>query len=351
MNKWVVLILMALAFAAGGLSFYQMGQRTAATAPASQTPLAAASPAASASATPVAESTATPGRVQLASGTLKGPNFGRPPGAGGSPSGSGGASPAPSTKPALVTGEIRAHVFTTEPGGPARTEFAPTTKNIYLTLSPVGMRDSVELVASIRSVMNEGEPFSQPVQSSGPPRLRTFRFAPPANGWQSGPYQVLIKPAGSEQTLLMSRFEIQKSGTPAEQPYAKPDYLRLIEDTSQPDKTSSVFSSDDPQVHLVVDSSKVPEGVKVRTVWSVVEVDKLTPGELFAVSELSPPGPEQDPLFTFAPPKGGFLPGSYRVDVYFGQQQVGSQAFFVQPADQAAATEEAAAGASPTSAP
>ena len=242
-------------------------------------------------------------------------------------------------------GEIRAHVFSTAADGPALTRFPKKTSNIYMTLSPVGMREDVELVASIRSAMVEGEAFSEPVQSSGPPRLRTFRFSAPAGGWVSGPYQVVVKPAGSEQVLILSRFEVEKEGAPAAQVFEAPEYLNLIKDTTT-QEPSSVFNQTDPQIALQVDSIKVPSSVKIRSVWSAVEVEKLTPGELFAVAETLPPGGEQDALFKFDPPKGGFLPGSYRVDVYFDQQKVGSQAFFIQPADQTAATTATAAATS-----
>lgn len=354
MNKWVVLILMTLAFVAGGLSFYKMGQlapSTASQAGGTASPLpavASASPTVVASASPLAADS-TP--EALASRTIKGPNFGRPPGTRPNTPPDGKATPGGVTSPGagkapLVTGEIRAHIFSTEPGGPARTRFPKGTGNIYLTLSPVGISDKVELVASLRSAMDEKAPFSEPVQSSGPPRLRTFRFAPPAGGWVSGPYQVLVKPAGSEQVLTLSRFEVEPASQPTPQAMPTPQYLNLLTELSNPDQSSSVFTQNDPSIHLVVDSLNLPPGVTVRSVWSVVEVESLTPGELFAATETSP-GRDQDALFSFAPPKGRFLPGSYRVDVYFDQQKVGSQAFFIQPAEKITASASPSPDATP----
>lgn len=317
MNKWVVLLLIALAFAAGILSNKLGQQPPAATTP---TPLPlSASP--TAVPTVAAEPSPVPGRRSSQSG--RAPNFGKPPVPGKAPSGP-------------VQGEIRATVFSTEPGGASLTRFAPGTGNIYMTLSPVGMRDDQELVAVYRSTTSESAAFSAPVRSSGPPRLRTFRFAPPSGGWVSGPYQVLIKPLGGEQVLSMNRFEISKPDAAAPPVYESPEYVNLGKNTESNSPTS-VFSADDDQIFLRVASYKVP-GTKIRSVWSAVEVKELTPGELFAVTETTAPGEDQDAFFTFEPPKGGFLPGSYRVDVYFDQQQVGSQAFFIQPSAAAAAS-------------
>jgi hypothetical protein len=339
MSKWVVLFLMALAFVAGGLSFYKMGQ------------LATPSPTAQGSGRPAPSTTTTPDLVPspqaatpvaLASRTIKGPNFGPPPGTKNQPV--SGATPptsgpqtATNVKPSLVTGEIRAYVFSTKPGGDARTRFPKTSGPIYLTVSPVGMRDSTELVASIRSAMDEKASFSEPVQSSGPPRLRTFRFAPPKEGWISGAYQVIVRPAQGEQVLTQARFEIDPAEQPTPIAMPTPQYLNLMTDLSDPSRSRSVFSQSDAAIHLVVDSAELPPGTSVRSVWSVVEVERLTPGELFAATE-STPGTDQDALFTFVPSKEGFLPGSYRVDVYFDQQRVGNQAFFIQPAEEVAST-------------
>lgn len=320
MNKWVVVLLVALAFAAGILS-NKMGQKPAlapeptATAVAG-TPLASASPLAGSSATPARPGRRPGGKV---------PNFGVPPGPGSKPAGA-----ATSAAAGPVKGEIRAMVFSTESGGPALTRFPKKSSNIYMTLSPVGMHEDQELVASFRSTGNESAPFSAPVQSSGPPRLRTFRFAAPEGGWASGPYQVVVKPAGSEQVLSVNRFEIDKADAPAAPVYESPDYVNLVK-SNDGNAPTSVFSEDDEKIFLRVASYKVP-GTKIRSIWSAVEVKELTPGELFAVTETMAPGEDQDAFFTFEPPKGGFLPGSYRVDVYFDQQQVGSQAFFIQPA-------------------
>ena len=320
MNKWVVAVLMILAFAAGGMSMYKMGQKSAAETPAGSPP---STPSAVASQSPATE--ASPVAMARPTGvTAREPHFGRPgkPAAGDKPGAAGG-------KPGVVMGEISAHVFSTKPDGPALTKFPKTTGDVYLTLTPVKMSDSVELVASTRSAMSEGAGFSEPVQSSGPPRLRTFRFPPPEGGWVPGPYQVVVKPAGSEQVLLLTRFEVEKPDAPKPAAFEAPEYLDLVTDPTA-DAPQSVFDTNDQQIYLVVPSKK--PGVKIRSVWSAVEVEKLTPGELLAATEISAPSPGQDASFNFTPPKGGFLPGSYRVDVYFDQQQVGSQAFFIQPA-------------------
>lgn len=328
MNKWVVAILLVLAFAAGGLSMYKMGQQSAATG-APPTPGTVSAASATAAPSSQEQPVARPTRV-----TSREPHFGRPGQPGSAATPGAGSSPGPGKKPGVVMGQIQAHVFSTKPDGPALTRFPKATTDVYLTLTPVKMRDDVELVASFRSAMSEGAAFSPPVQSSGPPRLRTFRFTPPEGGWVPGPYQVVVKPAGSEQVLLLSRFEIDKPDAPKPPTYEAPEFLSLTLDT-EAQTPQSVFHADDGQIYLIVSSGKV-SGKKVRSVWSAVEVDKLTPGELVAASETTAPGVGMDTSFNFAPPKGGFLPGSYRVDVYFDQQQVGSQAFFIQPAEEVA---------------
>ncbi len=330
MNKWVVVLLVALAFAAGLLS-NKLGQQPAATA--TSTPLPAASAPAVAQATPAVETAPSSGLPRRNSG--KGPHFGNPPRPGSSPAG------AVATSSGAIQGEIRAMVFSTEPGGLSLTRFSPSAGNIYLTLSPVGMPEDQELVASFRSTASENAPFSAPVQSSGPPRLRTFRFAPPDGGWVSGAYQVVVKPAGGEQVLTVNRFDIAKADAATPAKFESPEYVHLgnSKDNNAP---GSVFSAEDQRIYLRVASYKVP-GTPIRSVWSAVEVQELTPGELFAVTETVAPGEDEDALFTFDPPKGGFLPGSYRVDVYFDQQQVGSQAFFIQPSATAAASATPAA--------
>lgn len=324
MNKWVVAILVILAFVAGGMSMYKMGQQSA-IAIGSATP--SSPPSAVASQSPTAE--ATPVIIRPTSVTTKEPHFGRPgkPGTDRKPGNATGG------KAGIVMGEISAHIFSTKPDGPAQTRFPQTVGDVYLTLTPVKMSESVELVASTRSAMSEGAGFGAPVQSSGPPRLRTFRFAPPEGGWIPGPYQVVVKPTGSEQVLLLSRFEIEKPDAPKPAAYEAPEYLDLVSDPTA-DAPQSVFDTNDQQIYLIVPSKK--PGIKIRSVWSAVEVDKLTPGELLAANEVSAPAAGQDASFNFTPPKGGFLPGSYRVDVYFDQQQVGSQAFFIQPAPEVA---------------
>lgn len=325
MNKWVVLVLMVLAFAAGGLSFYKMGQRGTQTAELSSSP--SPTPATDTeSAVPSSET--SPVALAPTGERPKSPNFGVPP--------RPGSASSKDSESRAVRGEIKAVIFSASIDGAARTSFPKSSESIYMTVTPEAMSDKVELEASFRSALKEEDAFSQPVQSSGPPRRRTFRLAAPEGGWVSGPYQVIIKPSGSEQELSYQRFEIEKEGAEAPANFNPPEYLSLVRSLSVEESGSSVFYADDPQVYLRVASYEVPQTSRVRSVWSAVEVDKLTSGELVSVSEVQAPGPDQDALFTFTAPKGGFLSGSYRVDIYFDQQQVGTQAFFIQPVEEVA---------------
>lgn len=313
MNRWVVLLLMTLAFLAGSLSFRQGGNSSP--PPPSPTPLA----------TPSAEplAVASPAAGDPVRKPFRDPNFGPAPGAAGSDQ------PALKT-PRLAQASISATVFSSSLDGPSRTQFPAGSGPIFMTVTPLGVPDKVELEASYRNTLKEDEPFSSPVQSSGPPRKRTFRLSPPPQGWLKGPYQVVVKPAGSDQVLTLARLEITPKDAPAPAKHPAPEYIDLVL-TPQDEGPRSVFDQKDPQIGLLVYTEGVPESVMVRTVWSAVEVDKLAPGEIVAVSEKAAPGPGKDAFFTFTPKEGDFHPGSYRVDVYFDQQEMGSQAFFIQP--------------------
>ncbi len=314
MNKWVVLILMALAFLAGGLSFFTLDQKrdtTASPSPVQATPGLAGSP------TPIATGV---GHVEPTPTSAQGSASRRP--RTGNPFDS-------NPEASKAEGRVKALIFSESSGGNARTRFSEDTESVYMTMTPEAVADDVEIVAKFRSSLNEKDEFSEPVQSSGPPRRRTFRFARPKDGWTKGPYQVMVKTGADAEVLTLTRFEITSSKLDTPQ-YKDPEYLELVRDASSTD-TVSIFYANDQEILLRVATFELKTGVVVRSVWSAVEVDKLTPGELVAVSDLQAPGPEQDSIFKFAPPRGGFLPGSYRVDIYFDQQLVGSQAFFVQP--------------------
>ena len=316
MNKWVVLILMALAFLAGGLSFFTMGQKRGvgtSPTPVQTTPSLEETPTpVTSTATPISSAPATTGGSVPRRPQTQSPFDSNPK--------------APTSK---AEGRVKALIFSESPSGNARTRFNEDTESVYMTMTPEAVADDVEIVAKFRSALNEKDEFSEPVQSSGPPRRRTFRFARPKDGWTKGSYQVMVKVGWDAEVLTLTRFEIAspKSDPPT---YKDPEYLELVRDASSTE-TVSIFYTNDQEILLRVATFELPTGVVVRSVWSAVEVDKLTPGELVAVSDLQAPGPEQDSIFKFTPPRTGFLPGSYRVDIYFDQQLVGSQAFFVQP--------------------
>ncbi len=345
MNKWVVLLLMVLAFLAGALSFRSggigAGSSVATSAPVSLEP-ENLEPERTAS--PV-ETPATPSVSATARRTAREPHFGQPPGRGEKDSPQKRVTQPTSVRldgKRLAGADISATVFSTSVDGASRTRFPAESGPIFLTVTPFAVPDKVELVAAYRNALKESEEFSAPVQSSGPPRKRTFRLSPPSGGWASGPYQVVVKPAGSEQVLTLSRFEIDKKDAPEAPLYPTPEYIDLVSSPEDED-SRSVFDQRDSQIGLLINTEGVPETVTVRTVWSAVEVKQLTPGEIVAVSEKAAPGPGKDAFFTFMPREGRFFPGSYRVDIYYDQQEMGSQAFFIQPA----AKESASSSATP----
>lgn len=321
MNKWVLLLLIGLAFVAGWFaSSSSPPTSNSALSPevSSRSPLPQSSP----SPTPEPTIAATP---SIRPTGTHAPHFGTPP-TGSEPT---TASHPGSSSPALVKGEAKAIIFSPDAHGRSFTQFAPSTPKIFVILTPNGIPDEARLVASYRSAIKQGEPFSSPVPQSGPPRRRIFELTPPKQGWTPGAYQVVIKPYKSEQILSLARFEIEKSPTTLSTAYPKPGYLELSKDSNS-EEALTVFNRTDPHIFLRIDTSQVPQKAQVRTVWSAVEAKGLTPGELVAVSEIQAPGPGQDAIFTFDPPKEGYYPGSYQVDIYYDQQYIGNQAFFIE---------------------
>lgn len=322
MTKWVTLLLIVLALLAYGLS--QMRPVPPQEAGPSATPaVVVESPA------PVTAGE-EPTPVAFRGKPVKGPKFGL---------GLGAATPSPGQgtansgrkpgkdSPTPVAGKIKAITFSATSDGGALTKFRANSESIYAVATPEGLKDSVEVVASYRSTMNDKAEFSPPVDSSGPPRRRLFRLAPPEGGWQEGPYQVVFKVKGSEQVVGMDRFEITSPEAELV-PQPKPDYLELVTDIES--EAKNVFEAEEDKILLRVPSGELQPGTVIRTVWSAVEVDRLTAGELIAVTGQPAPGPELDAIFTFEAPPSGFHSGSYKVDVYFDQELAGSQAFFIQ---------------------
>lgn len=303
MNKRVVLILVCLMLAVGGLSIYQKrGPSSDPSAQTSATPVAAPS----ATASPIAQSTP---EASASTGGDKKPYI--PP------------------RPAKVSGRLKAHLFSTSPEGDAMTTFPLNTESVFLILTPEGIPNRVEMKAALRSALVEKAEFSEGVSDTGSARRRIFKLDKPAKGWTPGPYQVMLKAARGKSVYGHLRFEIAKTNNVPKTSYKAPHYLDLSEELKSPKR--STFTTETPQIYLRVATYEIPEGTPVRTIWSAVEVNGLTAGELVAVSERAAPDPKKDCIFLYSPPYGGFLKGAYKVDVYFEDQKVGSQAFFVQP--------------------
>ena len=332
MIKWVTFLLLLLAVLAYGLSQMRPVPPTEATAESTpvaleQTPQAAPSP--EPSSTEVLATSPPPRR------TSKSPAFGLPgqrtPQASPTP---GVAKSDPfSTGPAKVqqvAGTIKAVTFSSSSGGPSQTKFPPDTASIYITATPESLKNEIEVVAAYRSVLDEKAEFSPPVDSSGPPRKRVFRLVSPDGGWKAGPYQVVFRVKGGDQVLGIERFEILGADEVLTTEFPAPEYLDLVPDMGESTPASNSFLSTDKEILLRVSASELKPGTAIRTVWSVVEVDLLTAGELVAVASQPAPGPGQDAIFTLEAPPGGYHSGSYKVDIYFEQELAGSHAFFVQ---------------------
>lgn len=304
MNKQVVLILLCLMLAVGGLSLLQK--------PDIEDP--AATPTAVASTPPKATPSTTP--TPVAEATPKKP---------------WGLDPSQTRKrPVITNGRLKAHMFSDGPDGLARSGFGPSAEAVYLVITPEGIPKRVAMTASLRSALVEDAEFSKPIESTGSPRRRVFKFEKPAKGWIPGPYQVMLKAARGKSVFGHLRFEILKKKPSRKSKFEEPDYLDLQEELDSPKR--STFTTATPKIHLRVATHKIPQGTPVKTIWSAVEVDRLVDGELVAVSERAAPDPEKDCIFVYSPPRGGFLKGAYKVDIYFEDEKVGSQAFFVQRA-------------------
>lgn len=344
MTKWVAILLVVLAVLVFGLSQMQPDSESETASESARQTVSESVPEESES-TASSASANTPVRT---AGTYREPKFGVPGGsqesAEATPAAKSdtevaaktdGSRPDPFSrstekKPEPVKGTIKASILSTASDGPSRTVFTSDTDSIYVTATPEGLNDRVEVVASYRNVLTGEEATSEPVASSGPPRRRVFRLTPPADGWTEGPHQVILTAKETGQVLGLDRFELVDPEKAEPETKTRPAYLDLVPDL-EAEKGKNVFDKTDPQILLRVGAPDLAGGNNIRTVWSAVEVDRLTSGELIAVSSQPAPGQDRDAIFTFQPPPGGYHSGSYKVDVYFNDTEVGSHAFFIQP--------------------
>ncbi len=233
-------------------------------------------------------------------------------------------------RPPDVQARLKAIVYSLSPDGQARTRFPADSETIYAVVTPEALNPRSPLFASFRSVAQADTEFSPAVQSTGTPQRRILAFARPEEGWQPGPYQIVFRSEQSDSVLDYGRFEIENPEAPPSTSFPEPEYLELQDDLEADPRSS--FTADTSKIHLRVATSEIPAGTTVRTIWSAYDVERLADGELVAVASNPSPGPGQDSIFSFEPPPGGFLTGAYQVEIYFDQDLVGRQAFFITPA-------------------
>lgn len=229
-----------------------------------------------------------------------------------------------------IKGEVTAIVLSSKKDRGFETRFAADTKEVYIEVATRNMDPKTRLEASFRITKNKEGKFSTPVIEDDLTRRRTFTLKEPPGGWKPGAYQLIIRISSSDKILSLSRFEIKKPDAPPANTYPSPEYMELTNSLEAESSGTNVFEETSSQIYLRIDSSKLEPGVEISSVWSAVEVSELAPLELIATSTLPAPSSEEDTVFTFTPPRGGFHPGSYRVDLYFDQVIVGSQAFFIE---------------------
>jgi uncharacterized RDD family membrane protein YckC len=78
---------------------------------------------------------------------------------------------------------------------------------------------------------------------------------------------------------------------------------------------SDSFASDVPQITCVWEAAGIGTDVPIRSVWVAVNVDGVAAETVLGDRALTG---YNVGTFTLSPPSGGFVPGSYRLDLYLG---------------------------------
>lgn len=230
----------------------------------------------------------------------------------------------PSPIAAPSPGRIKAAILTRgEDDITHTTTFSPDTDEIAVVFTPERLPEGTEVTARWRLPGKEPVTVEKSDRLEADTRRDERVLEKPEGGWPEGEYTV---------ELLIGEEKVQelafRVGDPKKQPV--PDVDAVLTDDLQSRKPKVTFSTArTPEILLIVSTYKLPKGTPVKSVWTAREVEKLEENELVASTTVLAPGPDEDALFLYAPPRGGFHPGAYQVDLYVDEQRVLSKNFWI----------------------
>ena len=189
--------------------------------------------------------------------------------------------------------------------------FSPQAGEIFVRIKPHLTEANQTLRGACYSLADPSTKSSDGVALGEGEQDVVLSFEPPGETWVVGSHRLEV--TYKEEIIGQLDFRVE-----GEQP--EPDahsFSRLLLTLEPTGKAQAQerFSVRDGAIYLVVGSSKLEPGTKIHSVWSAVKVPGLGEGEIVDRSTAEAEK-GRDNLFTFKPPKKGFLVGSYRVEVY-----------------------------------
>lgn len=198
--------------------------------------------------------------------------------------------------------------FGAESSKEVASEVKQDLEELVLRVTPEGLEGSQSLKAEFFSLAVPGEVISESTLMEKAGQTVDFFFDRPDSGWTLGRNRVQVK-AGDE-VLGQWDFEIVGSATET-----RLKGFILNNEADYVEESRDSFSTSDAGIYLIVETEGLPAGTWIRSLWTANEVAGLEPGH--PVGNFETQTTEgNDCLFTFSPPPKGFLPGSYRVQVY-----------------------------------
>ncbi len=230
------------------------------------------------------------------------------------------ASPPP---PGSSKSRLKAAVLTSDPKNPVdQAEFPLEADSLHLlvSLQPTSRKSEFRC-----RFTQAGKDLTESVSEEVAPGQRqvNFEWKRPAKGWPQEPIQVSLY----LQDGLLLRKTFQFTERPPEVGYQPK--VTLTEDPHQEKPRFTFTTGVHEHIFLVVATEELPQKTPVRAVWIAKDVEGFEPDELLGEWTIKSGPPTEDGLFMFSAPQGGFIPGSYQVDVYFRQQLVSSQNFWI----------------------
>jgi len=92
-------------------------------------------------------------------------------------------------------------------------------------------------------------------------------------------------------------------------------------DAFEPVDPTTAFPTDQPVIHLVAKVANAPEGTKVKSVWTAVDVGDVAPANTKIAETEIVLNSDGNAHFTLSIPTSGAWPaGKYKVDVYLNDK-------------------------------